>query len=512
MTVDLKHLDVGELTGSAGGDPWQVNRTTQSGSPGEISELATAFYNAAACTTETSNEFAAAQQRFAAAWDRQGGGGHPINDSEEVKRATESLKLNDEQISRIAVDLQNVSASLAEAQRSGDIAISNLDAVLKWLDNQIDYELSLAAANGEEADVSELKQAAVDRTREALDAVQAVRDTYAEQLEKSRLEMAAEGYSPDATKGSEGQQESGPATQEAKAEANQYGSGQRAADQTLVDSPGKWTPEKQAAAARLRDFDIINDPTASLEQIRYAGQRLDDYHTSITPGPLPTDRVLGGDARTQARTRLEMQAKLEQGLLGTGPMAPDQATAMINQSEAQARALVTARVQEQLMQAGMSPQGAAAATSSLAKGIVPKELVEAASAAGKPIAGGAKAFDYFANSLPTGEHWKPEIATFSPADVDVLKKIGGNLGVAGNLVDLGVGIYEWRTGTPVGEIAAKTGGGMLGTGGAAMLGAYIGAPAGPIGVLAGVLILGTAGGIGGEMAGEAAYGWLTGSK
>ncbi|BBY45498.1 putative alpha/beta hydrolase [Mycolicibacterium celeriflavum] len=111
MTVDFKHLDVGVLTGSAGGDPWQMNRTVQSGSPGEISELATAFHNAGVCTTETSEEFAVAQQRFASAWDRQDGGGHPINDSAEVKRAMESLQLNREQIGRIAVDLQNISGS-----------------------------------------------------------------------------------------------------------------------------------------------------------------------------------------------------------------------------------------------------------------------------------------------------------------------------------------------------------------------------------------------------------------
>ena len=509
MTVDLKHLDVGMLTGSAGGDPWQVNRTVQSGSPGEISELATAFYNAAACTTETSNEFAVAQQRFAEAWDRQDGGGHPINDSAEVKRATESLKLNDEQIRRIAVDLQNVSASLAEAQRSGDIVISNLDASLRWIDNQIEHELAVAAANGEPADVEDLRQAAVDRTREALESVRAVRDTYSEQLDKSRLEMAAEGYSPDAMAGGDGQQESS-TTQDAKAEADQYGSRQREADQALVNSPGEWTPEKQAAAARLRDYDIVNDPTSDLDQVRYAGQRLDDYHTSITPGPLPTDPILGGDARSQARTRLEMQARLEQGLLGEPPMAPDQATAMINQSEAKARELVVARVQEQLMSAGMSPEGAAAATNSMAQGVVPKELVEAASAAGKPIAGGKEAFNYFAQSLPTGEHWKPDVATFSPSDVDVLKKIGGNLGFAGNLVDVGVGLYEWRTGTPAGEVLAKTGGSMGGALALGAVGAQFGLVAGPPGAFAGAFILGTAGAIGGEEAGQRLYKWLAG--
>nr|WP_090340167.1 hypothetical protein [Mycolicibacterium malmesburyense]CRL69144.1 hypothetical protein CPGR_01124 [Mycolicibacterium malmesburyense] len=504
MTVHLKNLDHGTLTGAAGGDPWQVNRTVQGGSPGEISELATAFYGAAACTTESSNEFAVARQRFDAAWDRQDGGDHPINDSAEVRRATESLKLSDEQIRRVAVDLQNVSASLAEAQRGGGVVIANLDATLKWIDNQIEHELAVAAANGEQADVEDLRQAAVDRTREALTSVQAVRDAYSEQLNKSRLEMAAEGYSPDAMKDAEGQQDS-PATQQAKAEADQYGSGQREADQALVNSPGEWTPEKHAAAARLRDYDIINDPTASSDQVRYAGQRLDDYHTSITQGPLVTDPILGGDARSQARTRLTMQAQLERGLVGEAPMPPDKATAMINETEALARELVVSRVTEQLMRAGMSPDGAAAATDSMARGIVPQDLADAASAAGKPLAGGAKAFDYFAQSLPTGEHWKPDVATFSPGDVEVLKKVGGNLGVAGSLVDFGVGIYEWRTGAPLGEVAAKTGGGMVGASGMAAIGAWLGAPAGPVGVFAGAFILGSIGSLGGEQIGETIY-------
>ena len=66
----------------------------QSGSPGEISDLATAFYEAGVCTSDTSDEFNVAKQRFESAWDRQDGGDHPINDSTEVKRATESLHLN----------------------------------------------------------------------------------------------------------------------------------------------------------------------------------------------------------------------------------------------------------------------------------------------------------------------------------------------------------------------------------------------------------------------------------
>ena len=66
----LVHLSVPELIGAAGGDPWQIDDTIQAGAPGEISELATSFHNAAVCTTQTGEEFAQAKKRFAQAWDR----------------------------------------------------------------------------------------------------------------------------------------------------------------------------------------------------------------------------------------------------------------------------------------------------------------------------------------------------------------------------------------------------------------------------------------------------------
>lgn len=338
MTLQLRHLDVNELIRSAGGDPWQVNRAIQTGSPGEISDLASAFREASICTQEMTDEFLAAKKRFESAWDRHDGGDHPINDSTEVARATESLHLNRDQMAKVAVDLQNVSASLAEAQRSGAISISGLDASLQRIDNQIDYELALAAANGETADVSELEQAAIDRTAVALGEVQSVRDAYGSQLDESRIHMAAEGYAPDAMNGAEGQ--SADTDPRSEAAADKYGAGQRATDEALVNAPGPWTPEKQAAAGRLRDCTTINDPTANVDETRYAGQRLGDYYTAQERGPLPTDPVLGGDARTRAQARQEWQQRLEQGYLGTQPMTPDQATEWLNQSEAQGRTLV----------------------------------------------------------------------------------------------------------------------------------------------------------------------------
>ena len=201
MTLHLRHLGVDDLIDSAGGDPWELNRTIQAGAPGEISGLAASFRAASNCTQETTDEFLAAKVRFESAWDRHDGGDHPINDSEEVRRATESMNYNRDKMANVAVDLQNIAASLAEAQRSGAISTTDLEAALQRIDNQIDYELSLAAANGETVDVSELRQAAVDRIAAALGEVQTVRDAYSHQLDESRAQMAAEGYSPDATAG-----------------------------------------------------------------------------------------------------------------------------------------------------------------------------------------------------------------------------------------------------------------------------------------------------------------------
>jgi hypothetical protein len=502
MTLQLRHLDVGDLIGSAGGDPWEVDRTIQAGEPGEINELANAFLAATTCTQETSDEFSVAQDRFASAWDRQDGGAHPINDSEEVKRASESMKYNSDKMSRVAVDLANISASLAEAQRSGATSISNLNAALQHIDNQIDTEIAEAAANGESADVSELRQAAIDRTATALAEVRAVRDAYSDQLDDSRAQMATEGYAPDAVHGTDGRAtDTDPRAQSA---ADTYGADQRADDQALIDSPGPWTPEKQAAADRLRDFATINSATASIDEIRYAGQRLGDYHTAHLSGPLSTDPVLGGDARTRAQARQEWQQRLQSGYMGTEPMTPDQATEWLNQSEAQARAVVLEQFREQLQRAGMSPDGAAAATQAMSQGAVPQELVDLAQNGSKVADGESEAYKHYSDKVPTGDHWKPGIG-FSPEDVAALKKVSTGLGGFGNLLEGAVALHDLNNGVPPGEVAAKVGGGMAGTWMGAQVGAWVGSPGGPVGVFIGALVGGVAGSFGGEWAAQRGY-------
>lgn len=82
------------------------------------------------------------------------------------------------------------------------------------------------------------------------------------------------------------------------------------------------------------------------------------------------------------------------------------------------------------------------------------------------------------------------------------------MGFVGNVIDLGVGVYEVTHGVPAGEVLLKTGGGMAGAWALGALGAEGGGMvAGPPGAFLGALVLGTVGGIWGEDAGKDLYRW-----
>lgn len=353
----LKYLSVPKLIAEAGADPWTRDKAIQAGAPGEISELASAFYEAGVSMSDTSDEFNQAKKRFEAAWDRQDGGAHPINESAEVLHATTALKLDREQVSRVGVDLESIAASLAEAQRSSALAISALEVALETIDDQIDLAVTAAAADGSDVDWSALEQAAIERTTQAAAEVQSIQGAYTDVLDGARLSMAEEGYLPDATEGADGLGGVTPAEQ-ARSDSEKYAAGQRAIDDTLVNSVGPWSPEKQAAAARLRDYETITDPDANPEAAKYAAERLNDFYAAQFSGPLPKDSILGGDARSRAQSRLELQHQLEQGLVGSPAMTADQATQMLDAAEAQSRVVALERARLQLENLGMTPAGA----------------------------------------------------------------------------------------------------------------------------------------------------------
>jgi hypothetical protein len=94
----------GLLVMFAGGDPWKVNATLQSGRPAQIADLGQAFHNAGQSTQEADKAFAEARRRFDA-WIRDNGQ-HPITDSAEVQRTATALGLQASQLPKIAVDLK----------------------------------------------------------------------------------------------------------------------------------------------------------------------------------------------------------------------------------------------------------------------------------------------------------------------------------------------------------------------------------------------------------------------
>lgn len=474
----LVHLSVPELIGAAGGDPWRVDETIQSGSPGEISELATSFRNAGVCMTETDEEFNAAKKRFDAAWDRDDPA-HPINDAEEVRRATEWLKLSREQMAKVAADLQNIAATLAEAQRSGHVAVGNLNARLVQIDNLITAELAQAQADGVQLDWSALKAAAIDATKGSLGEMTAIRDAYAAKLDEAELDMAADGYDMDAIAGGEGEGEQS-AQDEAGSAAQKYDETQRAADEALVNSGGPKTPEMQAAEGRLRDFGIVNDPNANNYARQYAGERLDDYNMSRFIGPLPVDPVLGTDARHQAKVRLDYQQKLEAGLLGS-PMSPDMATAYLDSCDTQARAMVLNRAEQQLRGMGFSDDGI-------------KKMLTGLGSFGNSVGTGV---EQYGNSVETGRH---ALNGLSAADAELFSKWGKRLGAVGNVAQLVSAGFDWFDGgdtrnEDLGKALGGVGGSWLGGAGA---GAAVGSFGGPFTAAAAAIIGGLVGGFAGS--------------
>lgn len=516
-----------ELVAAAGGDPWKLNNELQAGDSGAIDGLADAFHQAGSHVREADEEFDAAKRKFKEAY-RRNDNESPIDESHEVQRAAAELAGHPEKLSQIAVNLEYVAASLAVAQRNSDAEIAGLESQLHAIDDQIS-----AALADSPSEAVNLLASANAATAAAVGQLETFRGSYVAQLDAAEAAMMEAGYTPDAIDDADGVAGNAPGEI-----ADRYDqSGQRARDQAMVDQakaagrgssssmigePGYMTREEGDAAARLRDYQAIVDPAHSYTRTahahgddrptRLASQRLDDYLTSTSTGPVPKDLVLGGDARTRAEARMQLQRDLENGNLSwhQQPMLPDDATRLIDQMEASDRSNALTKLQQELQASGMTPEGAGSVAEGMSQGIIPKELIDGASLAGKPIAGGAEAFNRGGEALPTGRHWEPGVA-FSEEDAKALKTIGGRLGFAGNVIDLGVGLYEWHNGAPLGEVLSKSAGGWAGAWGLGAIGAEGGGMvAGPPGAFVGALVLGTAGAFGGEKAGQAAYDWLTG--
>jgi len=206
--VQLRYISIPALISEAGGDPWAINQSLQDGRPAQISDLAEAFQAAGRCTSESSAAFDDARRRFEASWNRENGD-HPINDSAEVKRVTKSLGAQSLQLPKIGVDLENIAAALAQAQRTGAVLISTLDGQLQQLDSEIGQAVELekqphltaAERSAIDAHISGLEQHAIDDTKSALGQLDLLRDGYSDYLQRSLATLRTDGLDAEAIRG-----------------------------------------------------------------------------------------------------------------------------------------------------------------------------------------------------------------------------------------------------------------------------------------------------------------------
>ncbi|CAN5859730.1 hypothetical protein BH09ACT7_BH09ACT7_19720 [soil metagenome] len=394
------------------------------------------------CTTETTNEFVAARARFAASWNRENGG-HPINDSEEVRRATTQLGVQADQLPAITVDLQNIAANLAEAQRMCGLTIDMLNAILHAIDELIGTRLA------DDEETTDLEERAIGETRSTEQSVDRFRDDYANKLQSALTDLRVKhGYDPAPIEDVDGDAELG-SQQRGQSGTDHYNAGQRAKDEALVNSGGPAAPEQAAVAARLQDYATATNPDADTDTRRLAGERLDDFRMANFVGPLPKDPLLGGDARSRAQTRLALQQQLENGFPGPAPMTRDHATQALDDGDQLGRVTVAKQAYFALTSAGMSEDGAKVALRDLVDGV-------------GPLAAGA---DAGAGGVPRGQHAAPT-GLLSPADAEVLGKIAKGTGSAGDAYQLTMAAVDYTHG---GEHKNSELGGALGNwgGGAA---------------------------------------------
>ena len=206
--MQLRYISIPLLIGEAGGDPWAINQSLQAGRPAQISDLAEAFHAAGRCTAEANTAFGEARRRFDAAWNHQNGD-HPINGSAEVQRVTKSLGAQSLRLPRIGVDLENIAAALAEAQRTAAGQITALEGQLQQLDNEIgqavqleeDHTLTAADRSTLDSFIGTCERDAITDTKAALGQLQSTRNGYSDNLHKALATLRADGYEPAAIRG-----------------------------------------------------------------------------------------------------------------------------------------------------------------------------------------------------------------------------------------------------------------------------------------------------------------------
>ncbi|WIM87101.1 hypothetical protein PT015_19870 [Candidatus Mycobacterium wuenschmannii] len=251
----------GLLSIFAGGNPWKVNETLQSGRPTQIGDLAQAFHSAGRSTSEADQAFNNARGHLEA-WTRDGGQ-HPITDSAKVQRTVTSLGLQADQLPKIAVDLETIAAALAQAQGTATGYINALDARLQTLDDWIgqaeeDEQLLTQATDEDdvsdiEDDIEELQQyitdcehEAINDTKATLQSLNQIRDQYADGLKKAKAHLWSDGLDPNSLYGLDGEARKAGDVPPSGLEASELADLNHVMNQAVVDQMAKVRAAKKA--------------------------------------------------------------------------------------------------------------------------------------------------------------------------------------------------------------------------------------------------------------------------
>ncbi|MEB3031643.1 putative alpha/beta hydrolase [[Mycobacterium] nativiensis] len=192
----LQHLRIADLIAQAGGDPWAIDDSLQSGSPTQINFLAQAFHSAAGSATAAEESFRTAQEHFTQ-YNRENGE-QPINNGAEVQRVKDGLHATNEQLGQIAADLETIAAALAQARGTSRGNITSLNENLQTADYLIGHYLDLESQGlDRDADIENVRRAAKADTETALHNETFFRNDYSKTLQQALANLRVkDGYDP----------------------------------------------------------------------------------------------------------------------------------------------------------------------------------------------------------------------------------------------------------------------------------------------------------------------------
>ena len=384
-------------------------------------------------------------------------------------------------MAKVAADLQNIAATLAEAQRSGHVSISGLNARLVQIDNTIAAEIARAQADGVNWTGRRSRPRRSTPPRRSLGEMTAVRDAYGSKLDEAELDMAADGYDTDAIAGGEGEGEPSAEDQAARrrreVRRNPARGRRGAGQQRRPDDPGN-AGRRSTPCATSRPS-TIPTPTRTPSSTRASASTTTTCRGSSDRCPstrfsarTPASRRSRASSSSRSwRRDFSVRRRCRRMPRRRSWTAPRRRRA----------SMVLNRAEQQLSTWACPTQGVLT---------VIKGLGSLSDSIGTGV-------EQYGTSKETGRH---ALAGLSKADAELFTKWGGRVGWAGNIAQLVIAGIEypnndWNPNEELGKASGGVFGSVLGGMGA---GAAVGSFGGPFTAAGAAVIGGLLGGFAGS--------------